>query len=158
MGYTHNTGFETAVNQVLPGRMYAVFQHCEKMPQQSEVVLYTKGNGHTYARFMAQSLPGCCGVLVLYYVEGYGRTQQTTLKRAVDCVDVVCKAAKRAKYGCVLMTQRVDSAIVAVLPQELWRSAPVFVNGKTDRKLVMLYHLIDYVAPPPRVAAITASE
>ena len=88
-----------------------------------------------------QSLPGCCGVLVVHSFTG-------EVKPVVEFIKTAMRAAKRAGYGQVLFTLRSDSAILESFPQEpvtgdngdgtVYYPRAVFRNGKTNNMIALV--------------------
>ncbi len=91
------------------------------------------------ASMVVQSLPGCCGVCVVHSFRGDSA-------KVVEFIKIAVKAAKRAGYGQLLFTLKVDSTILdSFRPEESaadgddgridWAR---FRNGKTNNLVTLV--------------------
>lgn len=88
--------------------------------------------------FRARRLPGCCGVLVLYYLRPEKTLDSKTARSLFLTVkELVIKAAGFAKLGQVLMTQTADSAGDAALVSGGHKSLLGFTNWKTKNSIAV---------------------
>lgn len=87
--------------------------------------------------FRARPLPGCCGILVVYYLRP-DRNSKDAQKVFTDTLNLIVEAAGGAKYGAVLLTQTVDSAGHRALSEAAAGPAVTcrFVNFKTGNEIV----------------------
>jgi hypothetical protein len=98
----------------------------------------------TIATFRARPLPGCCGVLVVYYL----RPTDGKAKTFSSVFSLILKCAGDAKYGAVLMSQRYHSighTCLKAVPRQM--TFHEFVNPKTKNLITMFQCMTDYVAP-----------
>lgn len=91
--------------------------------------------------FRARALPGCCGVLVVYYLRP-SRTlsvEQAT-KLYTETVEIIVRAAVKAKYGAIEMTLLATSkAALNILNQTHGFAMLPFINGKSGNEVVHLF-------------------
>jgi hypothetical protein len=83
--------------------------------------------------FRARPLPGCCGVLVVYYLRP-SRDSKEPQKVFTDTLNLIVEAAGLAKFGSVLLTQTVDTAGSAATAAMAKPSA-FFTNWKTNNRI-----------------------
>jgi len=81
--------------------------------------------------FRARALPGCCGVLVVYYLRPSEiGSAMGTFKKTLK---LIMKAASKAHFGLVMLTQTVDSTGDTILKA---MSTPVtWTNWKTKNNI-----------------------
>lgn len=106
-------------------------------------VLVDKLSGKAACTFRARPLPGCCGVLVVYYLRPAVSSNISFFKKTLRLIE---KAAGRARYGCVLLTQTDASAGYTAMD-----SAPqwAFVNWKTNNGVGVFLRAVGKTAPKP---------
>jgi len=100
--------------------------------------LVVKSTQQPYATFGAQTLPGCCGVLLVDHVRA---------KDPKKVLALIVKAASLAKYGVVMHTQIEGTALANQV-----ESKHAFVNPKTGNLVEV--HVID--VPPLKIKAVKA--
>lgn len=99
------------------------------------------------ASLRVQTMPGCCGVVILHQFRGYGKTAMLSLMKLVEAVTT---GAQRAKYGQAVLTLLNDSELIPLLEHAAWGKATVFLNGKTDNSVATLIKLLPQEARPQR--------
>ena len=84
------------------------------------------------AQFQLQQMPGCCGVLVVFYVNVNPWTKENFQK----VLKSIAEAAYQAGFGSLLMAQVVHKdEIWQGLP---WKVSEPFVNAKSGNRVVYL--------------------
>jgi|SRR5271157_810740 len=96
-------------------RQYTIFSRCS----------------NPIVNFRARPLPGCCGVLVVYYL----RPTQTknSLKVFRATLSLIVKAAGKAKFGLVILSQTINSPIYDILKNA--HLTTQFTNWKTKNQV-----------------------
>lgn len=124
MGATHKTQLVGFIQAAATGRYY-IQEHPElyKVPDQvgyQTVSLRERKSSKELARCRFQTLPGCCGILLLHNFSGLDGA-------VVQLVEIITRAAKKAKYGLVLFSLRIGHWTGTSLTQ--------FVNPKTNNRI-----------------------
>lgn len=104
------------------------------------------------AKMNIQTLPGCCGVLVLsgFYSYSYGKNAAAVGQANIQKLILAgTEGARKAKFGAVMMTV-LDDATLSIRPS----AEETFRNGKTGR-LVRL-EFLDLQQPEPKPVTSTA--
>lgn len=89
------------------------------------------------ASFKVQSLPGCCGVLLMHSFTG-------DPDGACELIKIGCTAAQRTGYGLAALTLRAGSEIIPKLEGFFgggW-TQQAFLNGKTDNEVILLIKIL----------------
>lgn len=89
--------------------------------------------GRLVVGFRARPLPGCCGILVVYYLRP-GSAVKEPQKVFTDTLDLILEAAGLSKIGSVLLTQTVDSLGFKALASSTQPRA-LFTNWKTSNNV-----------------------
>ena len=147
MGRYAGITFLGALNQVIKGGFYASASIDREGKQRTDQFsLIQKNKGINVATFNFAQLPGCCGVGVLYYISPRG-TKETAIKWAKLVITTVEKAAFKAGFGSLMLSQKSDSSINEILEDRgyVWTS---FRNGKTDN-FIRIFTL-DLKQPEPK--------
>ncbi len=132
----------------IPAKFYV--RTVEKTPTDGVVVFRVKKrkNGGEVASFSTRSLPGCCGVLLVY---GFSAADHVAM---VDIMLGVLKGAKAGGYGAVMCTLTGGSLLTA-LAGHTDVKAVVFRNAKTDRVVTQLtFDLKQPERPKPKDAVV----
>jgi hypothetical protein len=125
---TEKKNWVTGVDDSRPERKYALVNRSD----------YKKVAGMTI-----QSLPGCCGVVLLSNFNG------AKAEDIAKFIDIACEAARKAGYGYALLTLRAESRILEVLTTgDFHRTG--FLNGKTGNQ-VTVYGRVLPQQPKPSV-------
>lgn len=95
--------------------------------------------GEQLISFRARPLPGCCGVLVVYYVRPSSKAENPQ-DLFTATIRVILEAAKHADYGCVQMSlvETSDEAIELLKHEGFENLFNPMRNGKTGNMLVLL--------------------
>lgn len=105
--------------------------------------------GRLVVEFRARPLPGCCGVLVVYYLRPAHDAKEPQ-KVFTDTLSLIAEAAGLAKFGSVLLTQTQDSSGFRAFTSSGWHSdlpvQPEFTNWKTGSRVSVFMILTK--APP----------
>ena len=109
--------------------------------------LYSRRTGKSFVSFVAQRLPGCCGVLVIYYLRPVNIKNAAAVFK--DTLKQIVKAAGQAKYGAVLLTQTHASCGFTALTAV--ESVLNFTNWRTGNRICT--YLINTDAPKERPKA-----
>jgi len=112
MSALHESNFTNQLYLVKgPGQLRVSSDHYSADKTEKIYAYYKKDN--ELVSFRARPLPGCCGVLVVYYVrpkEFKGKIFKRTSKEIfTQTIKAVLEAAKAGKYASVLMTLLVSS-------------------------------------------------
>jgi branched-subunit amino acid transport protein AzlD len=132
MGAIHATGFTEQLYKRAPGKFYVRDSKVEYSKDETERE-YILGDKKSDAeiRFRARPLPGCCGVLVVYYLRPSGFKNQT--KAFNEALSLIIDAAGKAKFGNVLLTQTVGSLGYQTLNDGIGKF--LFTNWKTNNQI-----------------------
>lgn len=150
MGQTHTNSLASRVAQSTPTPYYVVPKTKDDVLTGAFSVL-TKAKGEFFGSFHLQTLPGCCGVAILSYINvGYydKKNEALLLKKTKTIITLAAKAAYLDGYGAIISTQRTDAAGLPAF--EGWTPSVPFLNGKTQHKVVLLALNLQQ---QPRVAA-----
>ena len=102
------------------------------------------------ATFRARALPGCCGVLVVYYLRP---TQVGSAAKIFNLTfELIRKAAGKAKFGAVLLTQTRPSTGEGILDAKTGGFRSMFTNWKTRNEISTFLFLTEDVDPPKKAA------
>lgn len=99
------------------------------------------------ATLEVQSLPGCCGVVILHNFRSYGKAAMLSLMKLIEAATT---GAQRVKYGQAILTLLVDSELIPLLEHAGWGKASVFLNGKTDNRVSVLMKELPQTPRPQR--------
>jgi H+/gluconate symporter-like permease len=137
MGAIHATGFTEQMHAVLPGNVYLKATNYEQAEDKTEYsyTIIRKSTQTTFATFRARPLPGCCGVLVVYYLRPSYKNPKTAEKTFKDVAEMIIDAAGRARFGQVIFTQTVASSGERVLNSMKMNGIVMFTNWKTGNKV-----------------------
>jgi hypothetical protein len=136
MSAIHATGFTEQLFRVVGRGLFRglYLRHGKPYSQDSteeQYELYDKRHNKVVT-FRARPLPGCCGVLVVYYLRP-DRSAKDPQKVFTDTLALIVEAAGKAKFGAVLMSQTADSAGFAALYAQQHGSQ--FTNWKTNHRV-----------------------
>jgi hypothetical protein len=136
MGAIHAIGFTEQMHIVLPGSMYLRSTNYDKADDRTEYsyTVMNKKTGKSVATFRARPLPGCCGVLVVYYLRP--SVDKTAEKVFGSLVVLILKAAGQAKFGQVIFTQANGSTGAKILSVFGSRIVAHFTNWKTKNGIL----------------------
>ena len=96
--------------------------------------------------FRARMLPGCCGVLVVYYLRPQRAKNQVKIFK--QTLATIIKVAAQTKYGAVMLTQTAGSlGYQALFDYPNMSSIPDFINGKTRNYVGVFVIPTGYVPP-----------
>lgn len=154
MGVEYENRFKQAIRRHMPNTQYVV---CKEKTigdiEETEYYVYSKldlveigGRSWQAARFKTRPMPGCCGVLLVYYlVPTKGREEVVP-----ELVETIGIAAQAAGYGMLMFTQKLKSPLCGILEKADYLNTP-FINGKTGNKLnVYLKVLAQKPKEPPK--------
>lgn len=130
MGAIHATGFTDKMYRVLPKSVYlkdSAVEHSADKTERLHEVFSTKTHDSILS-FRVRPLPGCCGVLTVYYLRPSGKNKVTTFKKWVL---IILKAAGLARFGQVIFTQKAASEGADVLSRLPSGVRVPFTNWKT---------------------------
>ena len=117
-----------------------------------QYTLHSTKDATCICTFNARPLPGCCGVLVVYYLRPDTRMKEAKQKKLFQKVfSAILLAAGRAEFGLVMMTQTKGSFGASILTKCNSYEFE-FVNPKTGHAVVT------YQIPIPPVAKKRFSE
>lgn len=153
MGAVHHDDFTEQMFKQVPEGMYLrtrAVQYSDDVMER-EYMLFARDTHEKWISFRARRLPGCCGVLVVFYLRP---TEHAKKGKEVfmDTFFRIKTAAGLAKLGSVLLTQTKGS-----LGQELLSKSSLghmefsFVNWKTDNEIVGYSF---NTTPPPKPAPV----
>lgn len=112
---------------------------------EKEYIYYQEGE--KLISFRARPLPGCCGVLVVYYVRPASKIDNPQALFTAT-IKVILEAAKKAEYGCVQMSllETSDEAISLLQNEGFENLFNPIRNGKTGNLIVVLGKDLDQPA------------
>lgn len=127
MGAQHTSQFTRALQAEARGKFYVTqvirdFERPDQHPYRRYALINRGSVGTEVAAMSAQTLPGCCGILLLHNFSGSDRDINAFIGMAV-------KAAARVGYGLVLLS--VTAAHEAVAQGIGPQYAVEFTNPKT---------------------------
>lgn len=111
--------------------------------------LKDRATSRSVATLRVESLPGCCGILLLHGFWGEPR-------HVITFIEMACRAGKRSGYGQVMLTLRAESDIAVRLLDAGW-TVQTFLNGKTNHTVTLLTKTLEQTPRTVTVSA-TASE
>jgi hypothetical protein len=152
MGNNHRSEFEEYFKRNLPNGMDCAVR--EPLKDDTDRVMRTyrifnrKTRNHV-ASFNARQMPGCCGILCVYYLRPIGQPAIQT-KVFSQFVSLIVKAAEQSEFGTVMFTQVIDSIgynILKLIVDKTGKPASIhtFTNWKTKRRVSVF--AIDTEAP-----------
>jgi hypothetical protein len=102
-----------------------------------EYTVGIKGVSSNVLTFRARPLPGCCGVLVAYYIRPSHLKAAQQERLFKQTVEWIIEAASYAKFGAVLFTQVADSNGAKMLTGAVKEGVVTnnFTNWKTGNEL-----------------------
>lgn len=137
MGAVHVGDFSEQMFRAIPATYYVRVElpYSDDRTERTFIVWHRSliGNKHTkFATFRARALPGCCGVLCIYYLRptSTGKGARGDFLKALGWIE---KAAALAKYGSVLLTQTMGTTGQEALGEPLH----TFTNHKTGNVLAL---------------------
>lgn len=92
--------------------------------------------GGLVVEFRARPLPGCCGILVVYFLRPAHDAKEPQ-KVFTDTLALIMEAAGMAKFGCVLLTQATESEGYKALNDGMGKF--LFTNWKTSNKIAVFH-------------------
>lgn len=96
--------------------------------------------------FRARRLPGCCGVLVIYYLRPTTTKERAAIAVFQKTLEWIRLAAGDAKYGAILLSQVVGSAgYEALEAARMANQASDLTNHRTKNRLRV--YLIETIPP-----------
>lgn len=157
MGVTHTEKFSDHLQRALPDGFYLDWSKPDTYAEDKVLRKYnikSKEDGQTYAAFSARPLPGCCGVLTVFYLT---LGDKATIETALKWLDVISTAGSDAGYGSLLMTLFAASPLAKTLASTSgWQSAQ-FTNHKTSNVLLVLTKVLP-VSKKKTIVNLTAGE
>ena len=159
MAAIHATGFTEQLFRVLPKNVY--LRTSTPYTDDKTETQYDVHDRKTHGKivtFRARQMPGCCGVLVVYYLRPVGSMRKTGRFFArmpedvfLEYAELIIKAAGLAKNGQVIFTQIVESAGAKTLQKlclgdKYCRSE--FTNWKTNSKVYTFLFLTEQPKKP----------
>jgi hypothetical protein len=156
MGAKHSDTFTDHLQRVVPDGFYLNWtkptQYDEdKVLRKYDVIV--KADGGTAISFSARTLPGCCGVLTVFYLN---IQRDATIEKALAWLGMLKEAASNAGYGSMLMSLHSNSPLAGALKENGWVSAP-FLNHKTGNNITILSAVLP-VSKKKSIANLTAGE
>lgn len=147
MGAIHNEGFTDKLYESVPkGWQLRDFPVYSDDKTEREYRLRRKG--FYGINFRARALPGCCGVLVVYYLRPANNkpfTFRATLRWIVKC-------AGQTKFGAVMLTQTDGSlGLKALSYKQEYTPSAVFKNFKTGNGVAVYVIDTEYKAPKKKL-------
>lgn len=158
MGAIHATGFTEQMHRVMPAGFYLK----DKSPiydntadkTEVEYTVFVKRSGTKLLSFRARPLPGCCGVLVVYYLRiEHGIKDPVRVFEAF--VQLILTAGSRAKFGQLIFTQTSESAGERSLMKLSTRFCSLFTNWKTGNLINTI--LVPTAKPEEPIRKVTPS-
>lgn len=155
MGALHHDDFTEQMFKLVPEGMYLRtngVRHSDDGTER-EYHFYERKTHKQWISFRARRLPGCCGVLVLYYLrpdKDLDAKKQRVL--FLEVLSMVVLGAGFAKLGTVLMTQTVDSAGDRALVSAGFKPIMPFVNWKTGNSISCWSFVTTKPPAPPKSA------
>lgn len=134
MGAIHAENFSDGLHRTAPKKYYVRSLKLDYSDDKTERKYTVKEmkTGNTVATFNARPLPGCCGVMVVYYLRPVSKIVKT-FREILAWID---KAASVAKYGAVVFTLT-DGEIADELRACPLFALNTFVNHKTGNQIQM---------------------
>lgn len=151
MGALHHDDFTEQMFKQMPKTMYLRtngVRHSDDATER-EYNLFERDTHKKWISFRARRLPGCCGVLVLYYLrpdKELGSSKQRSV--FLETLAMVQRAAGLSKLGMVLMTQTMDSAGDRALDGQ--PAVGKFVNWKTNNTIRTYVFYTEKPPAPPK--------
>lgn len=133
MGAYHIKEFAHKVQAAAPTGYFITVNYQKDEQPSREFGLFRKRDDKQVASIKAQTLPGCCGVLVIHGLVGFQGHSGV-----VPLVQAITAGAKKTKYGQAILTLLRDSVLIPELQHVGWHVAQTFVNGKTDNQVSTL--------------------
>lgn len=152
MGAIHHNQFTEELYKIIPKGMYLRDNSNKYSDDQTERTyrLYNKKH-REIASFRARALPGCCGVLVVYYLRPAPcKRQEDSITVFRDTLEGIVQAAGMAKFGAVLLTQVVGSLGYNALCNN--NNSLRFTNWKTDNTVATFQISTKRPEEPPKAA------
>src|SRR5208337_2425469 len=150
MGIQHTSEFTSKLHQI--SKKYYVIAEERWNKEDVGETLYTfhsHADGSIVGRFQARVMPGCCGILLVYYLRANGKK---AVDRFSELFTLIQKAASAAKFGATLYTQVVDSQGYSILLKIEantleGENADFFTNHKTGNEIKVFLFPTNYKAP-----------
>jgi hypothetical protein len=154
MGIYHAVGFTEQIHRLSKKHYCKDEQWNKEDLSEREYKLESRKDGNIIASFRARALPGCCGVLVVYYlrpgVTKRGLFHQSAESIFKETLELIIQAAGKAKFGAVLLTQTLNSTGAKVLGEMLGCHIETFTNWKTKNKVsTYLFPTVHKATKPP---------
>lgn len=98
--------------------------------------------------FRARPMPGCCGVLMVYYLRPSNVPDAKEAEELYkDTLKAICYAAKAADYGMVCMSLLATSVSAMNILLAEGFTEDRFINGKTGNEVVLLHKDLKQAVP-----------
>lgn len=149
MGATHRSNLARSLQAAAKGRYFVVIDAPTKDSVgvnnriQSEDLPYIvvnlksrKDPAKFLASMNAQTLPGCCGVVVFYNFAG-------DKEKVADLIKIGYAGAKLAGYGMVQLTLLLNSALIELIVPDVHTGSGTFRNGKTNNTVALITKNLD---------------
>jgi hypothetical protein len=110
-----------------------------------EFSLYRSRDEKHMATIKAETLSGCCGVLVIHHLTMFGNGGADAL---VNLIEAAAIGGQKAKYGQALLTLLNTSILIPELEHRGWSKSVTFLNGKTNNMVAVLCKTLVQAARP----------
>lgn len=152
MGAVHANGFTEKLYAVASSKHLirdAAVPYSDDKTEHGYTFGYVKdGQLANSISFRARPMPGCCGVLVVYYLRPNSTLEAKEAARLYkETVGLILEAAKAAKYGMVAMSLLSNSHQAIKILREQNFTDCSFINGKTGNGVVMLLKNLEQPVP-----------
>lgn len=139
MSVTHDETFTEKLFQACPRNMYVRDFKVESEDKTERSYTFYSRKGVRIGSFRARRLPGCCGVLAVYYLRPSTNDPKQAKATFQRLLSVITNAAQAALYGAILLTQTAGSTGQMAL-SELAGAAGVntstFRNWRTNNTVI----------------------
>jgi len=144
MGAIHANTFTNELYRNIPRGNYLRDKRAYSEDQTERVYKIYNKRHEEVVSFRARPLPGCCGVLVVYYLRPNSSSRKSNTETFQETLTLIVRCAGLAKFGNVLLTQTTGSAGYDTLVSS--GSSFKFTNWKT-RNDVVTFQIT--TTPPP---------
>lgn len=157
MGVAHNKDLQDKLQAEARGRYYIVLEQQSFKTEEKKWVtgvddscperryaLVNRSDYNKVAGMTIQSLPGCCGVVLMSNFNG------SKAQDIAKFIDIACEASRKAGYGYALLTLRAESKILEFLTTgDFHRTG--FLNGKTGNQVTVYTRTLPQEPKPAKV-------
>jgi len=145
MGAYHIQGFARKVQESAPRGHFIEVSFDKKQQPSGEFTLYRSRDEKHVATVKAETLPGCCGVIVLHHLLLFGNNGEDAL---VNLIEAAAIGAQKAKYGLAVLTLLSNSTLIPELEHRGWNKSTTFLNGKTNNLVTVLHKILVQAVRP----------